>query len=41
MDHFLGYARVSTTDQQPQLQIDALERTGPLTGGPGSVHRLL
>jgi DNA invertase Pin-like site-specific DNA recombinase len=26
--HLLGYARVSTTDQQPQLQIDALERAG-------------
>ena len=24
--HLLGYARVSTTDQQPQLQADALER---------------
>ena len=28
MGHLLGYARVSTTDQQPQLQIDALERAG-------------
>jgi DNA invertase Pin-like site-specific DNA recombinase len=28
MGHLLGYARVSTTDQQPQLQVDALERTG-------------
>ena len=28
MAHLLGYARVSTTDQQPQLQIDALERAG-------------
>src|SRR5215213_626932 len=26
--HLLGYARVSTTDQQPQLQVDALERAG-------------
>jgi DNA invertase Pin-like site-specific DNA recombinase len=26
MGHLLGYARVSTTDQQPQLQVDALER---------------
>ena len=26
--HQLGYARVSTTDQQPQLQVDALERAG-------------
>jgi resolvase-like protein len=28
MGHLLGYARVSTTDQQPHLQIDALERAG-------------
>jgi DNA invertase Pin-like site-specific DNA recombinase len=28
MGHLLGYARVSTTDQQPQLQVDALERVG-------------
>ena len=28
MGHLLGYARVSTTDQQPQLQMDALERAG-------------
>jgi hypothetical protein len=28
MGHLLGHARVSTTDQQPQLQIDALERAG-------------
>jgi hypothetical protein len=28
MGHLLGYARVSTTDQQPQLQIDALQRVG-------------
>jgi DNA invertase Pin-like site-specific DNA recombinase len=28
MAHLLGYARVSTTDQQPQLQVDALERAG-------------
>src|ERR671923_1261478 len=26
MGHLLGYARVSTTDQQPQLQVDALGR---------------
>jgi DNA invertase Pin-like site-specific DNA recombinase len=25
MGHLLGYARVSTTDQQPQLQVDALQ----------------
>jgi DNA invertase Pin-like site-specific DNA recombinase len=28
MGHLLGYARVSTTDQQPHLQDDALERAG-------------
>jgi hypothetical protein len=28
MGHLLGYASASTTDQQPQLQVDALERTG-------------
>jgi DNA invertase Pin-like site-specific DNA recombinase len=28
MGYLLGYARVSTTDQQPQLQVDALERAG-------------
>ena len=28
MAPLLGYARVSTTDQQPQLQVDALERAG-------------
>jgi Resolvase, N terminal domain len=28
MGHLLGYARVSTTDQQPQLQVEALERAG-------------
>jgi DNA invertase Pin-like site-specific DNA recombinase len=28
IDHSSGYARVSTTDQQPQLQVDALERAG-------------
>jgi DNA invertase Pin-like site-specific DNA recombinase len=26
MGHLLGYARVSTTDQDPHLQVDALER---------------
>jgi hypothetical protein len=26
--HLLGYARVSTTDQQTRLQVDALERAG-------------
>jgi DNA invertase Pin-like site-specific DNA recombinase len=28
MGHLLGYARVSTTDQQPQLQVDAPELAG-------------
>ena len=28
MGHLLGYARVSTADQQPQLQVDALQRAG-------------
>jgi transposase len=28
MGHLLGYACVSTTDQQPQLQVDALQRAG-------------
>jgi DNA invertase Pin-like site-specific DNA recombinase len=28
MSHLLGYARVSSTDQQPRLQVDALERAG-------------
>jgi DNA invertase Pin-like site-specific DNA recombinase len=28
MGHLLGYARVSTADQQPHLQVDALERAG-------------
>jgi DNA invertase Pin-like site-specific DNA recombinase len=28
MGYLLGYARVSTTDQQPQLQVDALQRAG-------------
>src|SRR5918992_5945624 len=28
MGHLLGYALVSTNDQQPQLQVDALERAG-------------
>jgi hypothetical protein len=31
MGHLLGSARVSTTDQQPQLQVDALERAGCYT----------
>ena len=28
MGHLLGYARISTTDQQPQLQVDALRHAG-------------
>jgi DNA invertase Pin-like site-specific DNA recombinase len=28
MGHLLGYARVSTADQQPHLQVDALELAG-------------
>ena len=28
MAPLLGYARVSTTDQQPQLQVDALQCAG-------------
>ena len=28
MGHLPGYARVCTADQQPQLQVDTLERTG-------------
>jgi DNA invertase Pin-like site-specific DNA recombinase len=28
MGHLLGYARISTTDQHPHLQVDALERAG-------------
>lgn len=43
MGHLLGYARVSTADQQPHLQVDALERAGcyqgfteTASGAPGS-----
>jgi Resolvase, N terminal domain len=28
MGHVLGYARVSTADQQPHLQVEALEHAG-------------
>jgi DNA invertase Pin-like site-specific DNA recombinase len=28
MGHLLGYARLSTTDQHPHLQVDALQRAG-------------
>jgi hypothetical protein len=28
MGHLLGYARASTTDQQPHLQVDALTAAG-------------
>jgi hypothetical protein len=45
MGHLLGYARASTADQQPQLQVDALERAGcyrvfteTASGARGSAH---
>jgi DNA invertase Pin-like site-specific DNA recombinase len=45
MGHLLGYARASTADQQPQLQVDASERagcyrvfTGTASGARGSAH---
>jgi DNA invertase Pin-like site-specific DNA recombinase len=34
MGHLLGHARVSTADQQPHLQVDALERAGCYGGSP-------
>jgi hypothetical protein len=37
LGHLLGYARVSTADQQPHLQVDELERAGgTLTNRPPS-----
>src|SRR5215213_5753526 len=39
MGHLLGYARVSTTDQHPQLQVDASRRraaTGCLSRPPAA-----
>jgi hypothetical protein len=32
MGHLLGRARASITDQQPQLQVNALERAGQQPG---------
>ncbi len=32
MVHLLGYARVSTTEQNPDLQVDELTATGVLEG---------
>jgi DNA invertase Pin-like site-specific DNA recombinase len=44
MGHLLAYARVSTADQQPYLQVDALERSDcyrvvPETAGGAATAR--
>jgi hypothetical protein len=36
----LGYARVSTADQDPALQLDALTKAGPGVPGQGVRRRL-